>query len=47
MAEDFKDIVTAMEELLRSNVHLSVSECSVWSEESGAKSFKDIFFCRF
>ena len=34
MAEDFKEIFTAMEELLGSNVHFSVSECSVWSEES-------------
>jgi len=34
MAEDFKEIFTAMEELLGNSVQFSVSECSVWSEES-------------
>merc|ERR1739838_209607 len=34
MAEDFKEIFTAMEEMLGSNVQFSVSKCSVWSEDS-------------
>ena len=34
MAEDFKEIFTAMEDLLGSYDHFSVSECAVWSEDN-------------